>query len=114
MNKIKIQKGDKVLVLSGKDRGKTGIVEKVFKKSRSIIIPGVNLVKKHIKVSKKNPSGGTVDTERPISVSRTKLICPSCGKSTRIGYSVKGEDKKRVCKKCGKAVEATKAESKEK
>jgi large subunit ribosomal protein L24 len=114
MKKLKIQKGDKVVVLSGKDKGKTGIVERVFTKTGSLIIPKINTVKKHTKVTKKNPAGGVVDTERPVPVSKVQLICPACGKRTRIGLEVKGKDKKRVCKKCSKAIEMPKAESKEK
>lgn len=114
MSKIKIQKGDKVLVLSGKDKGKTGVVERILTKKESVIISGINIFKKHIKVSKKNPAGGTIDTERPLAVSKVQLICPACNKSARVGYSVSEKTKKRFCKKCGKPVEAPKAEKKEK
>lgn len=114
MNKVKLQKGDKVLVLTGKDKGKSGVIERVFTKTRSVLISKVNIVKKHTKVSKKNPSGGVVETERPVSISNVQLICPSCGKKTRVGYSVGSGGKKRVCKKCDKAIEIVKNEKKEK
>lgn len=108
MNKLKIQKGDKVVILSGKDKGKTGVVGHVFTKTRSIIIPKINIVKKHSKVTKENPAGGVIDTERPIPVSKVELICPSCGKRTRVSYEKKGNGKKRVCKKCDKVIEVAK------
>lgn len=114
MNKLKIKKGDKVVILSGKDKGKTGVVGHVFTKTRSVIIPKMNVVKKHSKVTKENPAGGVIDTERPIPVSKIQLVCPSCNKRARVGYEKKGNDKKRVCKKCGKIIEIAKNEKKEK
>lgn len=101
---MKIKKGDKVIVLSGRDRNKTGIVEKVMLKTNELIVGGVNIVKKHVKVSKKNPSGGVIEVSKPITVSRVQVVCPSCNKGTRVGYEVKGKEKIRVCKKCGKTV----------
>lgn len=104
MQKLKIKKGDKVIILSGKDRTKTGIVERVSSKTGKVIVTGLNVVKKHIKVSKKNPSGGKVDVAMPMPVSKIELICPSCNKATRISYKTEGKEKVRFCKKCGKVI----------
>lgn len=110
MKKMKIKKGDKVIVLSGRDRGKVAVVEKVFMRDRMILLPKINVVKKHVKVSKENPTGGVVEVERPIPVSKVQLICPHCDKRTRVGYKLLSNEKKRVCKKCGKIIEAKKEE----
>lgn len=111
MNKIKIKKGDKVVVLSGKDKGKTGEVEKVITKERKIVVSKVNILKKHVKVSKENPAGGILEVEKAIPVSKVELVCPSCGKRTRVGYEKKGKTKSRVCKKCNKSIDEKKINS---
>lgn len=100
----KIKKGDKVIVLSGRDRNKTGIVERVLVKSAQVLVSGANTVKKHVKVSKKFPAGGVVEVERPMPISKVALLCPSCNKGTRVGFSLAKDGKERVCKKCGKAI----------
>lgn len=110
---MKIKKGDKVIVLSGKDRNKTGIVDRVLTKTGEVIVSGVNKVKKHVRVSKKFPSGGVVEIEKPLTVSNVQLVCPNCGKKTRVGFEVKGNEKTRICKKCEKpAIEKKAKESK--
>lgn len=105
MNKIKIKKGDKVIVLSGRDKNKTGEVEKVITRDRKVVVSKVNILKKHVKVSKENSAGGILEVEKAVPVSKVQLICPSCSKRTRIGYEIKGKTKSRVCKKCGKSIE---------
>lgn len=97
---MKIGKGDKVKIIAGKDRGKEGKVEKVYKKQNKALILGINIYKKHIKKSEKMPKGGVVEIPRPIDVSKTMLICPKCGKATRVGFAVKKNRKYRICKKC--------------
>lgn len=114
MNKMKIKKGDKIVVLAGKDKGKTGNVERAFLKTAEVIVGGINIVKKHVKVSKKNPAGGVVEIARPLKVGKVALVCPSCGKITRVGYIKTGKEKNRVCKKCGKVIAARTKEMKEK
>lgn len=111
--KINLKKGDKVIVLSGKDRGKTGLIDRVSVKSAEIIVNGMNIMKKHVKVSKKYPSGGVVEIARPMPVGKVQVICPVCNKPTRIGFEIKGKEKNRVCKKCHKVIVASK-ETKEK
>lgn len=102
----KVKKGDKVIVLSGKDKGKVGLVERVLVKTRELIISKVNVVKKHVKVSKKYPSGGTVEISKPLPFAKVQVICPSCDKPTRIGIKLTGKNKERFCKKCGKIITA--------
>jgi len=99
-----IKKNDKVIVLSGKDKGKTGTVKHVYAKKGTILVSGVNIVKKHVKVSKKYPSGGTVEVTKPMLVGKVQLICPSCNKPTRAAIEKKGNEKSRKCKKCGKII----------
>lgn len=97
---MKIKKGDRVKVISGKDNGRTGVVEKVYKKQDKILMPGINIYKKHIKKNEKMPQGGVVELPRPMLVSKVQLICPKCGKITRIGYEMTKGKKNRICRKC--------------
>ena len=97
---MKIIKGDRVQILSGKDRGQQGEVIRSFPKLRQITVKGLNLFKKHLR-STKNQSGGILEKERPIIVSKVALICPHCQKITRIAYQRdKSGDKYRACKRC--------------
>jgi large subunit ribosomal protein L24 len=114
MNKMKLKKGDKIIVLAGKDKGKTGTIERVFAKTTQVVVTGINIVKKHVKVSKKNPAGGVVEISKPMPEGKVAVICPSCNKPTRIGYVTSGKEKNRVCRKCKKVITATKKEVKEK
>lgn len=97
---MKLKKNDNVYILSGKDKGKTGPIEKVFVADKKLIVKGINLAKKHIKPSKKNPSGGIVDINLKIDASNVMLVCPSCSKSTKVSYAINKGEKTRVCKKC--------------
>lgn len=97
---MKIHKGDKVKIIAGKDKGRNGVVDRVYPKSNRILIPKINIYKKHIKKSDKMPQGGVVEVPRPLDVSKVMLICPRCGKITRIGYKVEKNKKIRICRKC--------------
>jgi large subunit ribosomal protein L24 len=97
---MRIKKGDKVKVIAGKDKGREGVVERLYKKSNSALIPKINIYKKHIKKNEKMPRGGVVEVPRPLDVSKLMLICPKCGKPTRIGYQIERNKKYRICKKC--------------
>lgn len=97
---MKILKGDKVKIIVGKNKGKLGKIEKVYKKQNKALILGVNIYKKHIKKSEKVPQGGVVEVPRPIDVSKVMLVCPKCGKTTRISYTLEKNQKHRTCKKC--------------
>lgn len=97
---MKIRKGDKIRVMVGKDKGRDGVIDRVYPKSGKVLIQKVNIYKKHIKKSDKMPQGGVVEVPRPLDVSKIMLICPKCGKLTRVGYRVEKDKKYRVCKKC--------------
>lgn len=97
---MKIKKGDTVLIIRGKDQGKTGKVIKALPKENCIVIEGLNLVKKHIKPKRRGEKGKIIEVPRPIYVSNVKLICPNCHQPTRVGYKLEGDQKYRYCKKC--------------
>lgn len=101
MNKIK--KGDTVQVLLGKDNGKTGKVDRVLTKSRKVLVEAVNMYKRHVK-SQGQTAGGVIDIRKPVDISNVVLVCPSCKKTTRVGFRVEGDVKIRFCKKCKKEV----------
>jgi large subunit ribosomal protein L24 len=98
---MKIKKGDTVLVISGKWKGKTGKVLRAFPREMKVLVEGVNIVKKHQRPRRTGEKGQIVEIPKPIPVSKVKLICPSCKKATRISYKIEGDEKFRVCKKCG-------------
>lgn len=97
---MKLKKGDKVTVITGKDKGQEGTIERTYKKSNKVLIPTVNMYKKHVKKNEQMPQGGVVDLPRPLGVSKVMLICSKCNKPTRIGYKIEGDKKQRICKKC--------------
>jgi large subunit ribosomal protein L24 len=99
---LKIKKGDRVRVLTGKDRGKDGNVTRVLPATGKVIVDGVNIAKKHQRATKATMQGGIIDKDMPLPVANVALLCPSCGKTTRVGYKIDGDGTKvRVCKKCG-------------
>ena len=98
---MKLSKGDNVLVLSGNDKGKTGEILEVIPKTQKVIVKGVNIRKKHVKPRKAGEEGGIIPSEFPIHSSKVNIVCPKCGKATKIGYIVEDGKKVRVCKKCG-------------
>jgi large subunit ribosomal protein L24 len=98
---MKIRKGDRVRVLTGKDRGKTGTVTRALPDRGKVIVDGVNIVKRHTKPTSQTNTGGIIDKEMPIAVSNVAIICSSCGKPTRIGYRFEPDGTKvRICRKC--------------
>ena len=98
---MRIKKGDTVQVLSGNDKGKKGEVLEVMPKDSKVVVKGVNVRKKHIKPRKQGEQGGIIPSEFSIHSSKVALVCPKCGKATRVGYEVEKDGKVRVCKKCG-------------
>ena len=96
-----IKKDDKVIVLSGKDKGKEGKVLKADPKNGKVIVEGVNVASKHQKPRKQGEQGGIIKVETPIYACKVQLVCPKCGKATRVAHKVTGDKKVRVCKKCG-------------
>ena len=98
---MRIRKGDNVQVLSGNDKGKTGEVLEVMQKEDKVVVKGVNVRKKHVKARKQGDESGIIPVECAIPVSKVNVVCPKCGKTTKVGYSVEKDQKIRVCKKCG-------------
>ncbi len=97
---MRIKKGDKVRVITGKDEGREGVVERVYQKTMKVVLPGINIYKKHIKKTEQTPQGGIVEIPRALDVSKVMLICPKCGKVTRVGYKIENKKKLRICRKC--------------
>ena len=98
---MNIKKDDKVVVLSGKDKGKQGKVIKADPQAMKVIVEGVNVATKHQKPRKQGEEGGIIKIETPIYASKVQLVCPKCGKATRVGHKVENGKKTRICKKCG-------------
>ena len=98
---MNIKRDDKVIVLSGKDKGKSGKVIAADPKAEKVIVEGVNVATKHQKAQKKGQDGGILKIETPIYVSKVQLVCSACGKGVRAGYKFVDGKKVRVCKKCG-------------
>ena len=98
---MKIKKGDTVLIISGKDKGKKSTILRVLPKEEKIVVENVNILKKHMKPRKSGEKGQIVQIPGPIHISNIKLICSKCGKATRTGYKIVDKKKYRVCKKCG-------------
>jgi len=111
---MKLKKGDQIIVTVGKDKGRKGKVEKVFPKLSKVLVPGVNVYKRHLKSRGQNKPGGIVDIVKPLSVGNVALVCPKCSQPTRIGYRKDKKDlskkttsqkkqlagKYRICRKC--------------
>ncbi len=97
---MKIKKNDKVKILAGKDKGKTGKVMKVCGEKRKILVEGINVLTKHKRPTKKGEKGEIVHLPRPIDVSNAMLVCQTCNQATRVGYKLNGDKKLRYCKKC--------------
>jgi large subunit ribosomal protein L24 len=97
---MKIKKGDTVLIIAGKDRGKTGKVFRALPKDQGILVEGANLRKKHVRPKKEGEKGQIVQMPAVLDISNVKIICPKCGKATRVGYLTENKEKSRICKKC--------------
>lgn len=98
---MKIKKNDLVLIISGKDKGRTGKILDFFKKEGKVLVEGINLMKKHQKPKKSGEKGQIIQLSKPIDASNVKLICPKCGKASRVGCKIVEKKKYRICKKCG-------------
>ena len=98
---MNIRKDDKVVVLSGKDKGKEGKILTADPKAAKVIVKGVNVATKHQKPQKQGQEGGIIKVETPIYASKVMLVCPKCGKATRVAHKITDGKKVRVCKKCG-------------
>ena len=103
--KIRLKKGDEVIVLSGKYKGKTGKITATHPKENKVTVEGINIVKKHTKPNRAYPQGGIIDITKPIWVSKVAIIDPSTKKASRIGYMLNKEGEKvRVFKQSGKEI----------
>jgi len=97
---MKIHKNDQILITSGKDRGKKGKVLNVFVDEGKIVVEGLNMRKKNARPKRTGEKGQLVHVPAPFSVANASLICPKCGKATRVGYKILDKKKYRICKKC--------------
>lgn len=100
---MKFKKGDEVKVTAGKDKGKTGKIDRVFPKAGRVLIQGVNMYKRHTKPRDPRRPAGIIDIVRPLPSGNIALICPKCNQVTRIGF-IDDDKKKRICRKCDQAL----------
>lgn len=101
---LKFKVGDKVKITAGKDKGRDGVIEKIYPDKSMALIPDVNMVKKHVK-GFQGQKGGIYDLPKPMPFSKFSIICPKCSKVSRIGVKLVGTDKLRFCKKCGREID---------
>ncbi|MFB5663012.1 50S ribosomal protein L24 [Alteribacillus sp. HJP-4] len=104
-SKLHVKKGDKVKVISGKDKGKEGVILQAFPSRERVLVEGVNIVKKHAKPSQDNPQGGILDQEAAIHVSNVMPLDPKSGEPTRVGYKIEDGKKVRIAKKSGEPLD---------
>jgi large subunit ribosomal protein L24 len=104
MSKLKVKKGDKIVVLTGKDKGKTGEIKKVMPSDNKVIVQGINVQTKHRKPSQTGP-GGLDKIEMPIHVSNVAVVDPKTSKATRVGYKTVGDRKVRVARRSGEVID---------
>lgn len=97
---MKLKKGDQIIVTRGKDKGRKGKVEKILSKVGKVLVPGINIYKRHLKSQGQNKPGGIIDKVMPLSISNVALVCPKCNLKTRIGFQISKGEKVRICKKC--------------
>ncbi len=102
---LKIKRGDTVKVVKGKDKGKIGKVKKVLIEKKRLIVEEVNIVKRHMRATGPDRPSGIVEMEAPISWSNVRLVCPSCGEPTRVGFRFEEGKKVRYCKKCNEVID---------
>jgi large subunit ribosomal protein L24 len=96
-----VRKDDQVVVLTGKDRGKRGKVQRVIREKGRLVVEKLNMVKRHSRPTQTSPQGGIVEKEAPINISNVQLVCPKCNEATRVGHRFTSEGKKvRICRKC--------------
>ena len=99
--KVHVKTGDTVVVINGKDRGKTGKVMQVSPAEGKVIVEKINVVSKHVKPRQMGEAGGIIKAESALYAEKVQLVCPKCGKPTRVGHVIENDKKLRVCKKCG-------------
>ncbi|HET9947113.1 MAG TPA: 50S ribosomal protein L24 [Patescibacteria group bacterium] len=97
---MKLHKGDEVKVVTGKDKGKSAKIEKVFVKEEKVLLPEINQYKRHMKARMQGETSQIVLITKPLPVANVQLICPKCKKLTRVGYKIEKDKKVRICRKC--------------
>lgn len=97
---MKLKKGDNIKVVRGKDKGKTGKIDKVFPKKGKVLIANINLFKRHLKARSQGQPSEIVTLNKPLNEESVVLVCPKCHKETRVGYKLIKDKKTRICKKC--------------
>jgi large subunit ribosomal protein L24 len=101
---MKIIKADEVKIVRGKDKGKTGKVQRVFEKEDAVLVEGVNEYKRHRKGNMQGQRSEIVTITKPLPVANVMFLCPKCHEPARVGYTVEKDKKMRVCKKCGQTI----------
>jgi len=102
---LKVRKGDEVMVIAGKDRGKRGKVQEVRPSEGTVVVAGLNIAKRHRKPNpSKNDKGGIIEQPMPLAAGKVMVVCPHCGKPTRVGHRADEDTKERVCKRCGEPI----------
>lgn len=101
---MKLKKGDTIVVTAGKDKGKKGKIEEVFPKADMVQIAGINMYKRHTKKRDEKSQGGIIERAHPMPADKVILMCPKCGKPTRVGFLVAKGEKERICRKCGQKI----------
>jgi len=102
---LKVRKGDEIVVITGKDKGKRGRVQEVDRSGMSVLVAGVNMAKRHTKPNPaKNNKGGIIEEPKPLALGKVMVVCPHCGKPTRVAHRIEEDQKERVCKRCGEAI----------
>lgn len=104
MNTLHVKKGDEVMIISGKDKGKKGKVLEVSPSEGKVIVEGRNIVTKHVKPRAQGQIGGIVKAEGALYACKVMPVCPKCNKATRVGHKIEGDKKVRICKHCGAAL----------
>jgi large subunit ribosomal protein L24 len=101
----KIKKGDRVVVLTGKDKGRQGQVLRVTPKDSRVLVAGINMVKRHTRPTQTDPQGGIKNKEASLHISNVALLDPKSGEATRVGFRIEGDKKVRVAKKSGEVID---------
>ena len=110
--KLSVKKGDNVLVIAGKDAGKTGEILEVNREAGRVVVAGMNIQAHHRKPRSKDDKGGIIKSEGAIDVSNVQVVCPACKKATRVAHSEVDGKKARICKKCGATLDVVKKAAK--
>lgn len=101
---MKLKTGDAVKIVIGKDKGKTGKIEKVFPKTQAIVVTGMNQYKRHMKARTRDQKSEIITITKPLTVAKVQLVCPKCHAVTRVGYAMQGDKKVRICRKCEQGI----------